>query len=111
MKTIRISYCLADFQATVRYIVENNPSGFGPAHVDGALRTSINQTINEIKEAVKNGTTDLVGIGVSYLGYTVTVDDFVEKSNELHYLLDFSVTPSFVDFAENYEYIEHVIEY
>lgn len=111
MKTIRISYPVADFQATVRYIVQNNPSGFGPAHVDSALRTSINQVINEIKNAVKNGTTYISGIGVSYLGYNVTVDDFVEKSNELHYILGFSVTPAFVDFAEDYEYIEHVIEY
>ena len=111
MKTIRISYPVADFQATVRYIAQNNPCGFEESHVDSALRTSINQVINEIKNAVKNSTTDLVGIGVSYLGYNVTVDDVVEKSNELHYILDFSVTPAFVAFAEDYEYIEHVIEY
>lgn len=111
MNTFRVSYPRDKFEATARYIANNNPVGVSETDVAQSLRRSIDSLINEIKTGVKSGNTELVGIYTGTLGYTITVVDVIQDRGERVYILEFTVTPTFIDFSKDYQYIEHVIEY
>lgn len=111
MNTFKVSYPRDKFEATVRYIAKNNPARPSEVEVEHRLRSSVDLLINEIKTGVKSGNTDLVGIYTSTFGFTVAVADIVQDRGEKIYILEFTVTPEFIDFSQDYEYIEHNIAF